>query len=207
MLYELTEQLSNLVNNSKHSIPFILKMISGIWVFNVFNWLINSPFNILGTIPRTKRGILGIIFSWILHANFNHLFFNTIPLFILSLIIISSNQKLFFNSTITILLIEGLAVWLFARKGNHMGASGLIAGYFGLILILSYKMGTIINILLGLVVLYYFGGILLSFFPEKAKTSWESHLFGFAAGITTYFLDSHYNLYEKLLPNIINGYF
>lgn len=194
ILYDLTEQLSELVYNSKNNILFILKLIAGIWIFNIVNWLIGSPFNILGNIPRTKKGTLGIIFSWILHGNWNHLFFNTIPLFSLSLIIISLNRNLFFNTTIIILIIEGLAVWLLARKGNHIGASGLIAGYFGLILILSYKIGSTVNILLGSIVLYYFSGILLSFFPTEAKTSWESHLFGFIAGITSFFLVYHYKI-------------
>lgn len=194
ILYDLTEQLLDVVNNSKANILFILKIILGIWVFNIINWLLGSPLTILGTIPRTKRGILGILFSWILHANWNHLFFNTIPLFALSLIIVSLNKNLFLNTTIIILFIEWLFVWLLARKGNHIGASGLIAGYFGLILTLSYKIGSAVSVLLGSIVLYYFSGILLSFFPQEAKTSWEAHLFGFIAGILSFFLVYYYKI-------------
>lgn len=203
ILYDITEQLSDLVTNSRSNIIFILEIIAGIWLFNIINWFTGSPLNILGTIPRTKRGILGIIFSWALHANFNHLFFNTIPLFSLSLIIIAFNKNLFFTATISILLIEGIGVWLLARKGNHMGASGLIAGYFGLILTLSREIGSIVSICLGFLVLYYFSGILLSFFPEKAKTSWESHLFGFIAGIITFYLTYYYKISLISLLNYI----
>ena len=203
ILYDLTEQLSYLVTNSKSNIIFILEIIAGIWLLNIINWSTGSHLNILGTIPRTKRGILGIIFSWALHANFNHLFFNTIPLFSLSLVIIAFNKNLFFTSTILILLMEGTAVWLLARKGNHIGASGLIAGYFGLILTLSYKIGSVVSILLGFIVLYYFSGILLSFFPEKAKTSWESHLFGFIAGIITFILIYYYKISFRSLLDYI----
>lgn len=203
ILYDLTEQLAYLVTNSKSNIIFILEIIAGIWLINIINWSTGSHLNILGTIPRTVRGILGIIFSWALHANFNHLFFNTIPLFSLSLIIIAFNKNLFFTATIFILLMEGIAVWLLARKGNHIGASGLIAGYFGLILTLSRQIGSVVSLLLGFLVLYYFSGILLSFFPKQAKTSWESHLFGFIAGIITFYLTYYYKISFRSLLDYI----
>ena len=185
---QLTEQFSTLIANSKQHVTLILELIAGLWIFNLINWFTGSILNVLGTIPRSKRGLLGIIFSWSLHGNFNHLFFNSIPLFALSLILISFDPQMFFNATILIMVLEGLTVWLFARRGNHIGASGIVAGYFGFALIFAYKSATIVGILLGFIVLYYFGGILLSFFPTEAKTSWEAHLFGFLAGIASFFI-------------------
>lgn len=187
-LPEITAQFNTLIFHSKQHINLILAIMAAIWVFNAINWATGSTLNILGTIPRSRRGILGIIFSCIPHANFNHLFFNSIPLFILSLLIISYNQQMFFHASIVIILLEGISVWLFGRRGNHIGASGLVAGYFGFMLIFAYKTATIVSLILGLVMLYYFGGILLSFFPSEDKTSWEAHLFGFLAGISSYFI-------------------
>lgn len=193
-LNQITNQLNTIIANSKVHISLLLKLIVGIWIFNFINWSTGSALNVLGTIPRSKRGILGIVFSWILHGHFNHLFFNSIPLFTLSLLLISFDQQMFYNATILIIILEGLSVWLFARRGNHIGASGLIAGYFGFALIFAYKTATVVSILLGLIVLYYFGSILLSFFPNEAKTSWEAHLFGFLSGIATFFLLFDYNI-------------
>lgn len=197
-LTEITEQLNILVYNSKKHITLILQIIAGIWIFNFINWFTGSIFNILGTIPRRKRGILGIIFSWVLHANFNHLFFNSIPLFVLSLLIISFNKQMFFNASIVIILLEGFSVWLLGRRGNHIGASGLVAGYFGFSLIFAYQTATIVSIFLGVVVLYYFGGILLSLFPSEARTSWEAHLFGFLSGISAFFIVNSQFFYKSL---------
>lgn len=185
----MIEELTRVVYNSKIHIVLVLQLLIGLWIFNFINWFTGSIFNILGTIPRRKRGVLGIFFSWLPHANFNHLFFNSIPLFLLSLLIISfNNQKIFFNISIIIILLEGLSVWLLGRRGNHIGASGLVAGYFGFLLIFAYKTATIVSIFLGIVILYYFSGILLSFFPSEAKTSWEGHLFGFLSGIAAFFV-------------------
>lgn len=196
-LNEITEQFNALLYNSKQHIILIVKIIAGIWIFNFINWFTGSTLNTLGTIPRSKKGILGIMFSWILHANFNHLFFNSIPLFILSLLIISYNKQMFFNISIMIIILDGIAVWLFARKGNHMGASGLVAGYFGFMLIFAYKTASIVSIILAIVILYYFGGIILSLFPTDAKTSWEAHLFGFLAGIASFFIMNS-ELFDKI---------
>lgn len=196
-LTEITEQFNALIYNSKQHVILIVKIIAGIWIFNFINWFTGSTLNTLGTIPRSKKGILGIIFSWILHANFNHLFFNSIPLFILSLLIISYNKQMFLNVSTMIIILDGIAVWLFARKGNHMGASGLVAGYFGFMLIFAYKTASIVSIILAIVILYYFGGIILSLFPTDAKTSWEAHLFGFLAGIASFFIINS-QLFDKI---------
>lgn len=200
-LTEITEQFNTLIYNSKQHVILIIKIIAGIWIFNFINWFTGSTLNALGTIPRSKKGILGIMSSWILHANFNHLFFNSIPLFILSLLIISYNKQMFFNVSIMIIILDGIAVWLFARKGNHMGASGLVAGYFGFMLIFAYKIASIVSIILAIVILYYFGGIILSLFPTDAKTSWEAHLFGFLAGIASFFIINS-ELFDKIYETV-----
>jgi membrane associated rhomboid family serine protease len=187
-LNEINVQFGSLVYNAKLNLKFILGAMTGLWLFNFVNWLAGAPFNVLGNIPRSRKGLLGIIFSWGPHANFNHLFFNSIPLFVLSLLIISYGKKHFIDVSLLIILLEGLAVWLFARRGNHIGASGLVAGYFGFMLIFAYQVANIVSIFLALVVLYYFGGIILSFFPTEAKSSWESHLFGFLSGISAFFI-------------------
>ncbi|MGD0465541.1 MAG: rhomboid family intramembrane serine protease [Gammaproteobacteria bacterium] len=187
-LKQLSNQLTTLMISSKQHVTLILELIAGLWIFNFINWITGSVLNVLGTIPRSKRGLLGIIFSWSLHGNFNHLFFNSIPLFTLSLLLISFDPEMFYNATILIMVLEGSSVWLFARHGNHIGASGLVAGYFGFALIFAYKSATIVGVLLGFIVLYYFGGILLSFFPTEAKTSWEAHLFGFLSGVASFFI-------------------
>lgn len=190
ILNEITSQLNTLVYSSKKNIKTIGLLLAVLWVFNIINWASGSILNVFGNVPRSRKGILGIILSWLPHANFNHLFFNSIPLFVLSLLVISYGRKMFLDATLVIIFLEGLAVWLFARKGNHMGASSLVAGYFGFMLIFAYKTATVVSIFLGLIILYYFGGILFSFFPLQLKTSWESHLFGFLAGICAFFINN-----------------
>ncbi len=85
--------------------------------------------------------------------------------------------------TIVITVLGGLGVWLVARKGSHIGASGLISGYFGYVLISAYVQPGVVTVITAFVALYYFGGLFFGIFPGKKDVSWESHFFGFVSGI------------------------
>lgn len=162
----------------------MLQLLLILWSINLVNWLIlRSRLCVLGIIPRCLPGLVGIIFSPLLHADFNHLFFNSIPLFVLGLFILALGSKLAITLTIYLAVTEGLLVWLFARDAIHIGASGVISGYFGFILALAYSNPTVITIVLGFVALYYFGSIIIGLFPSSKKVSWEAHVFGFVPGL------------------------
>lgn len=157
--------------------------IAALWVFNIINWLMGSVFNILGIYPRHFRGLIGIIFAPFLHQNFNHLFFNTIPLFALGLMLLSLGTALFAWVSVCVMGVGGLLVWVFGRRALHIGASGLVSGYFGFIVVAAYFQTSVITVLVAGIALYYFGGIFLGIFPKEEKVSWESHLYGFLSGI------------------------
>lgn len=188
ILSQLSNELDSFYVSASQQCPLMLKIMAALWGFNFLNWSLRSPFNRLGIFPRTKQGLIGIIFSPLLHANFNHLFFNSFPLFALGLFILSQGLTLFLWVTGLIVVLGGFSVWLVGRWGNHIGASGLIAGYFGYLLASAYHNPTIISLFLGGVSLYYFGGIFFSLFPTEERISWEGHLTGFLAGLATLFI-------------------
>ncbi len=82
----------------------------------------------------------------------------------------------------------GSATWLFARKGVHVGASGVIMGYWSYLLVNAYKHPGWLSIVLACVCIYYFGSFLFSIVPNDEKSSWESHLFGLMAGVAAAFV-------------------
>lgn len=183
MLSNISSQISTFIETSKlYMYPWLL-CLSGLWVFNIINWILGSKFNALGIYPRHLTGLIGIIFSPFLHQNFNHLFFNSIPLFVLGLAVLAQGVPVFGWVSVIVIVIGGLGVWLFGSRGLHIGASGLVSGYFGYILATAYWDPSIITLLLGLLVIYYFGSIFLGIFPQEERISWESHLFGFLSGI------------------------
>lgn len=188
MLSDLAFELSVFIEKSKeYFIPWLIGF-AVLWGINILNWITGSKLAILGIYPRHLFGLPGIVFSPFIHQNFNHLFFNSIPLFVLGLAILARGLDVFIEVTVIIALLGGLGVWLFARRALHIGASGIVSGYFGYILMTAYLNPSFTTLLLAIVVLYYFGGIFLGIFPQEDKISWESHLFGFLAGMAAPYL-------------------
>ncbi|MCL5261146.1 MAG: rhomboid family intramembrane serine protease [Gammaproteobacteria bacterium] len=173
----------------QNNLFFALKMLGIVWFVHIINLLVDYRLNAFGIIPRTFRGLRGIILSPFLHGNFNHLFFNSVPLFVLIDLILMQGQTAFFFVTICIIISSGLLIWLFGKNGIHIGASSVIMGYFGFLLAESYFEFNAKAIIVAGVCIYYFGGLFIALLPSvKKNVSWEGHVFGFIAGVGTAFL-------------------
>lgn len=197
----LLDALMHVIAMTQQNLPIILKMLLALWVFNIINWvLLKGRLNVLGIYPRTLHGLFGIFFSPFLHGNFNHLFFNTIPLFLLLDFMLIGGLQQFYAVSLIIIVLSGLAVWLFGRRAIHIGASGLIMGYWGFLLTNAYQHPTANTIVLALVTLYYLGGLVLNLFPSDVKVSFEGHLFGVLAGVASAFLYPSMLQYHSFLP-------
>lgn len=184
MFSNLQNEIIQFLNNSLFYLKPWAAVIGILWCVNIANWISGSPLNSLGIHPRKLAGLVGIIFSPILHQGFKHLLFNTMPLFILGLVLLLREGALgFYWITLVIVVVSGLGVWLFARGGIHIGASSLISGYFGYILITAYTQPSVLTIVTAIAAIYYFGGIFMGLVPSKKKTSFEGHIVGFLSGI------------------------
>lgn len=197
MLAELSNEITDFIEVSKQYFPTMLKILGGLWVINFVNWQTGSKLNRFGIYPRHVVGLIGIPLAPILHGNFTHLLFNSVPLFFLGLFVMSLSLETFYYATAIITVLSGFSVWCIGRRGIHLGASALIAGYFGFVLAIAYQKPTFTTLFCAAIAFYYFGGILLSLFPTEQKTSWEGHLTGFLSGIVamlicTYYLKLYY---------------
>ena len=155
------------------------------WLVFLLSTLTGKRLLILGIYPRHLYGIPGILFAPVLHANFNHIFFNSIPLIVLSNFLLIHGLDYYLQVTLCITLLSGVLIWCFAKPGIHVGASAVITGYWALLVSNMYQEGTLTAIILGIVSVYYFAGIFLGVFPGRKGVSWEGHLFGLVAGFAT----------------------
>ncbi len=187
MIDSLLSSLIHLFNLMKQNALMALMVVGVLWAIHIVNFILRYQLNSLGLFPRKIRGIPGIIFSPLLHGSFTHLFLNSIPLFVLLDFIMMGGIHSAILVTVYIVFISGIFLWLFGRKGNHIGASGLIMGYLAYLLISAFEHPSIKTVVLGLICAYYFGGLVLSIFPKEERTSWEGHLFGFIAGLIVVF--------------------
>lgn len=160
-----------------------LTLLGFIWGVQIINMFCHNKLVILGIQPRKLRGLPGIVFSPWIHGGLDHIFFNSIPLFVLFVFMLTLGTWSCLCATVTITLISGCLLWLLGRNAIHVGASGLIMGYMGYVLAETYFHQTAGSIVIGAVALYYFGSSLTSVIPSDKNVSFEGHFFGLISGI------------------------
>ncbi len=193
MIDTLTDTLILIIQQTQDHLDILLWMVGLLWAIFLITQL-EPRLLYLGIMPRHRIGLLGIFFSPLLHAHFNHLFYNTIPLVVLSDFLLINGLNYFIFVTFTITIISGFLVWCFGKSGLHIGASGLITGYWGLLISNIYQQGTLVAIIIGVTTLYVFAGIFLGIFPREKNVSWEGHFFGLLAGfLVSYLLHKYTN--------------
>lgn len=136
-----------------------------------------------GIHPRSFSGLWGILFAPWLHGGLGHLIANTIPFVILGWFVMLRETSDFWIVTAITMLVGGLGVWLVGSPYTiHIGASTLIFGYLGYLLLRGYFERSFSSILISLEVGFLYGGILWGVLPARPGISWQGHLFGFIGG-------------------------
>jgi membrane associated rhomboid family serine protease len=175
--------MSNTVYLSQQNAAKAGLIVVAMWTIHLLNICTGMRLNALGLWPRHLSGLKGIIFSPFLHADVNHLFFNTIPLFLLTDFMFIATGTAFWQVSILIILISGILTWIIGRNAIHVGASSLIMGYWGFLLTLAIYQPTAFNVVIVIVMLYYLSSLFLNLFPSGEQVSFEGHICGVIAGI------------------------
>ncbi len=155
------------------------------WLLEILDqFVFRGSLDIFGIIPHQVIGLRGILFAPFLHGDFPHLIANTVPFLILGWLVMLQETSDFFIVTGLTMLVGGLGVWLFASPGSiHIGASILIFGYLGFLLLRGYFQRNIPSILLSILVFLLYGGTIWGVLPSRPGISWQGHLFGFLGGV------------------------
>jgi membrane associated rhomboid family serine protease len=165
--------------------PFrsLIFFVGLLWVLHVINVITGDWMHRFGLIPRSVNGLEGVLASPLIHGSFSHLISNTAGLLVLGALICIHGAGTFLRVTVFVAVVGGLATWLFARTGNHIGASGLVFGYFGYLVARGIVERTPKGIIIAVLVTLFYSGLLWGVLPGKKGISWEGHLFGFIAGL------------------------
>jgi membrane associated rhomboid family serine protease len=159
-------------------------------IFLVLLWLIrffsiDTFFNGMngGIQPRRLEGLYGIFFAPFIHADYDHLFSNSLPV-----LIIGSGLFYFYRSiawqVISLLwLLTGFWVWLMARPTSHIGCSGLIYGGVIFLFFSGIFRKDVRLMAISFLVVFLYGSLAWGILPLVPGQSWESHLAGSIAGL------------------------
>lgn len=135
-----------------------------------------------GIHPRNTDGLDGIIWAPWLHSDFGHLISNTVPLLVMGWLTALRGFRYWLAITVASIVVGGGLVWLFAGGSNHIGASGLVFGYFGALMGAALRSRTPAMLAPALVALFLYGTILVGIVPQD-DISWEGHLAGLIVGM------------------------
>ena len=106
------------------------------------------------------------------------------PLIITGTFVLATGLGRFLGITGLIALISGLGVWFTGDPGTVVvGASGVIFGYLGYLLVRGIVERSLWGVAVGVVVGLLYGAQLVLLVPTDERISWQGHLFGFVGGV------------------------
>jgi len=160
--------------------PVLIVLV--LWLVFWFQVRVDAGIRNFGIRPNDTFGFLGIVTSPFLHADIDHLYNNTIPVFVLTMALFFFYSKVAWRVILWGVLLSGGLTWLIAQRGNHIGASGLIYVLFGFIFFKGLFAKHYRLIALSLMVVFLYGSMVWYVFPIKEDMSWQGHLSGLITG-------------------------
>ncbi|MGH4023490.1 MAG: rhomboid family intramembrane serine protease [Pseudonocardiaceae bacterium] len=136
-----------------------------------------------GIQPRELDGLDGVLWAPLLHAGWQHLVANTVPVLVLGFFVLAGGISQFVMVTGTIWLVGGLGIWLVADGGTHIGASILIFGWMSFLLVRGFYARSAGQITLAAMLFLFWGGMFWGVLPGVPGVSWQGHLFGALGGL------------------------
>jgi membrane associated rhomboid family serine protease len=154
------------------------------WMVKIIEVLFDIDLSQFGIYPLSIKGLRGIIFSPFIHADFTHLFNNSVPLFFLSIALFYFYSEVALKVFIGTYFITGFLVWIAGRDAWHIGASGLVYGLASFLFFSGIIRRYFRLIALSLLIVFLYGSMVWGLFPGVYKNvSWESHMLGFFSGV------------------------
>jgi membrane associated rhomboid family serine protease len=137
-----------------------------------------------GIWARHLSGLDGLIFAPFLHASFAHVYSNAVPLLLTGTFVLAGGTLRFIMVTVFVALTSGLAYWIFGSKLVAVGASGVIFGYLGYLLMRGLVERSWWNIAVALFIgLLYGYSIYAGLIHTGEFIAWQAHLGGLLGGL------------------------
>jgi membrane associated rhomboid family serine protease len=171
-------------NTVLKELKILIVSIAIFWALEILDvFVFNGDLDRYGIQPHSLIGLRGIVIAPLLHGGFGHLMANTIPFLTLGWLTMIQETNDFYVASIMSALVGGLGVWIFGSPDSvHIGASILIYGYIGFLLLRGYFQHNFPSIALSIFVAIAYGSFIWGVFPNQLGVSWQGHLFGFIGG-------------------------
>jgi membrane associated rhomboid family serine protease len=167
----------------RYAVLGALALVAGIWLVWLAAFALGWDMDALGIRPRDVHGLLGILTAPFVHASFEHLMSNTLPLGLLSAFTLYAYPRAARYALPLIWVVSGLGVWLWARPSLHVGISGITHGLMFFLFILGLLRRDRLGVSIALAVFFLYGGMTMTVLPREESVSFEYHAAGAVAGL------------------------
>ncbi|GAB3952520.1 rhomboid family intramembrane serine protease [Streptomyces sparsus] len=167
---------------------FMLSWVVLLWLLEAFDGANGPIVQEYGIRPRDLDEVMDIFPAAFLHFGWDHVVANSVPLLVFGFLAAVRGLARFVGVVLLIIVVSGLGVWLTAPEGsNTAGASGVVFGLFGYLLVRGFVERDALDITVGITVLLLYGSILWGVLPTASGVSWQGHLFGLIGGVLAAF--------------------
>ena len=154
-----------------------------IWIIYGIEIAFGYNFNKYGVYPRNLMGFRGVFLTHFIHSNTNHLFNNSIPLFVLLSSLFYFYKEVAYKVLFFGGFFAGFITWMIARESYHIGASGIVYVLFSFVFFSGIIKKHYRLVALSLIVIFLYGSMIWYILPIKDGISWEGHLSGLLVGL------------------------
>ncbi|KUN93630.1 rhomboid family intramembrane serine protease [Streptomyces caeruleatus] len=175
---------------AKAAAKLMLGWVALLWLLEVVDVVSGHVLDGFGIVPRTPSELVDVVPASFVHFGFAHVAANSVPLLVLGFLAALGGIRRFVVVCALIIVADGLGVWLISPPDtNTAGASGLVFGLFGFLLVTGFVERRPLGVLAGLLVAAVWGGsILAGLAPTQSGVSWQGHLVGLVAGVAAAFV-------------------
>jgi membrane associated rhomboid family serine protease len=169
--------------NFSLALKIALWVVLLLWFILIADSLLGLDLARFGLRPRQIPGLTGVFTAPLLHAGFEHLFSNTLPL----LISLTAILYLYPASAMRVMPViwmgSGLLAWFIGRPSLHFGASGFVYGLLAYVFIGGILRLDMRSVAVSVMVWFLYGSMIWGVLPIRPHMSWELHLSGAILGV------------------------
>ncbi|MER6396923.1 rhomboid family intramembrane serine protease [Kitasatospora sp. NPDC059973] len=181
---------ARLLADSRRALLTMVGLLAVIWLVQLVNWMDDYGLTYEhGLMPRRLDELPDVFAMPLLHFSWEHIEANSWPLFAFGFLSAYRGMKRFLWATLMIVVVGGLTVWLCERPETvTAGASGLVYGYFGYLVLRGVLDRNLLDAVIAVVVAAVYSYLLIGVLPVTQGVSWLGHLGGLIGGLAAAWL-------------------
>ena len=183
--WSITEgDAQSMVAEARKAFFVMAGFIAIIWIVQLVNAADHYQLTIdYGIRPHDISALPYLLTAPFLHFSWAHIEGNSGPLFIFGFLAAYRGVVKFLWVTLLVILTSGLAAWLFEPSNTvGAGASGVVFGYFGYIMVRGFFDRHVIDMIIGAIMALSFAYQFTVLLPH-AGIGWQAHIGGLIGGV------------------------